>query len=157
VASKAESKFWSRILAGWKPNWHNRVEFGKGGTPGTPDAELLLDGVIIPVELKVGIYKCGLDVVKADVRAEQILWHNRLWRAGGKSVFMVEVNHPFLKCVVVPGFMAAELAAGGVDQFSGVREYNHTWLRTALRCALWPDQQRLTSGQQLAALDFVAK
>lgn len=156
MTAKAESKFWECVRRALGKNWYNRIEHGRGGTPGAPDLELFLDGCILPVELKVGEFNSRTKVVKAHVRAEQILWHNKLWRAGGRSVFLVQVTHPRLCCVAVPGDRALALTTGGIGEgdYSGLTKYDWLWLQVALRCALWPTHQPPSLATQNSALDF---
>lgn len=134
---KSESKLWAQLRAGLGDAWYSRIEAGRGGTPGNPDVLVLIDGVIVPIELKVGHLHEQRSVVFADVRPEQVLWHSKLWRAGGRSLFLIRDGST---CVVVPGIDAAKLIYKGADDFVGMINLDYESLRAAALLLLWPER-----------------
>ena len=73
-------------LAGWSEAY----EPGRGSGTGYPDLQVLVNGRLIPVEAKVGVFSRG-KLWCREVRPAQIGWHYRLMRAGGFSVFIFGV------------------------------------------------------------------
>lgn len=81
-------KLWIRKK--WS-GWLNSYEPRRGSTIGIPDIQVLAKGVLVPIELKVGVL-LGEVLRTKDVRASQINWHNKFSEAGGMSLFMVGVG-----------------------------------------------------------------
>lgn len=83
-----EFKRW--IKKHW-PGWFSCYEFAPGATPGVADIQILVKGIIVPIELKVGSIENNLLEVER-IRPAQIKWHNDLFNAGGYSFFLVAVG-----------------------------------------------------------------
>jgi len=70
--------------------WSEAYEPSRGSGTGYPDVQVLLSGVLIPVEAKVAKLDQGV-IRSRDIRPAQIGWHYRLMKAGGKSSFVFGV------------------------------------------------------------------
>src|SRR5688572_20062877 len=87
MASETEFKVWFR--GQWK-GWSEAYEPRRGGGTGVPDVQILLDGQLLPVELKLGEVRDGR-VFADDFQPAQVSWHARFWQAGGVAIFIVGV------------------------------------------------------------------
>lgn len=85
-------------------SWIDRYEPRKGSSTGAPDTQLLVKGILRPVEFKVGMIVGGR-IMPYEVRPAQVSWHTRLAAAGGKSFFIVGV----MQTDVLVFFMAEAL------------------------------------------------
>lgn len=74
-----------RVLIG---GWSCAYETRSGGSFGYPDLQFLVDGVLLPVEVKVGKVE-GDRLVSRQIRPSQIKWHHDFWVAGGKALILV--------------------------------------------------------------------
>lgn len=70
--------------------WSEAYEPSRGSGTGYPDVQVLLRGVIVPVEVKIALVSQGV-LWSRDIRPAQIGWHYRLMKAGGKSAFVFGV------------------------------------------------------------------
>lgn len=68
--------------------WVERIEKGRGTRDGFPDLVFLLNGIMIPVELKRGTIEGGY-LLSDNIRPSQIQWHSNFVRHGGKSLLLV--------------------------------------------------------------------
>jgi hypothetical protein len=68
--------------------WTEVYEPARGSGTGYPDVQMLVDGVLIPVEMKRGDIKNGF-VRPHRIRPSQIAWHHAFGAAGGKSHFLI--------------------------------------------------------------------
>ena len=82
------------------PDWSEAYEPRHGGGVGIPDIQILWKpddmklATLIPIECKIGsieIIKSGKVLKVKKVRASQVSWHYRFWRAGGVSKILVGV------------------------------------------------------------------
>ena len=72
--------------------WTECYEPRRGGGTGIADIQVAVNGVLVPIELKVGVVEFGL-VYPREVRADQLGWHNRLNdNAGVMSLFLTGVE-----------------------------------------------------------------
>ena len=92
VGPPTEQKFRFWLKQRLASTWHSFIEPSVGSSIGTPDLLILLPGyrLPLPVELKVA-YRGGHLIRVRRVRPTQILWHDTLARAGGRSCFLVGV------------------------------------------------------------------
>ena len=81
-------KLW--IKKNWS-GWLNSYEPRRGATIGIPDIQVLVKGVLVPIELKAGVL-VGEVLKTKKVRASQINWHHKFSEAGGMSLVMVGVG-----------------------------------------------------------------
>lgn len=72
------------IFGGWSCAYETR----SGGNFGYPDLQFLVDGVLLPVEVKVGKVVDGR-LVSRQIRPSQIHWHHEFWVAGGRALILV--------------------------------------------------------------------
>ena len=85
-----ENDFKRWVKANWL-GWSETYEPRKGSGVGIADMQFLVNGQLLPVELKVG--RINYDMLYIDeVRPDQIGWHFRLNKAGGKSIFLIAVG-----------------------------------------------------------------
>ena len=94
--SEGEFKTWVRDAFKRAGIWFEAYEPRRGGGVGIPDTQILIEGVLYPLELKVcelGRSKFGkVDdeiIWSKDVRPDQIGWHERFKSAGGWSAFII--------------------------------------------------------------------
>lgn len=88
MLTESQFKIWFRkTWTGWVESYEPR----RGSGVGIPDLQIVVDGHILPVELKVGKVVDGALVVN-EVRPDQIGWHRRLIDAGVASIFLVGVG-----------------------------------------------------------------
>ena len=71
---------------GWADSFHP----SSGSKTGIPDVTFLYDGVLLPVELKIGKI-VGEWLFISDVRPSQIRWAKEFRKAGGRSAFLCGV------------------------------------------------------------------
>lgn len=95
--SENELRQW--LFANWK-GWIERREPAGSIGEGAPDIQLLVEGHVVPVELKV---KRG---GKIHMRAAQVGWHLHFYRSGGKSLFLI---HHSNRVAILPGAQAANI------------------------------------------------
>lgn len=93
--------------------WSCLYEPGRGSAVGYPDLQLLIGGVLCPVEIKTCVVKNGA-VYPSQIRPSQIYWHHDLLSAGGKSWIVL--------CRKVAGHGLDACALPSVD-----REYTSRW------------------------------
>lgn len=106
--------------------WSEAYEPRRGSGTGMPDLQLLVRGMLLPVELKVGWIEDDVLHIH-DVEPAQVSWHVRFWAAGGESSFVVgipdgkgwQVYSPFLSAAALMewkkgwrAYMAWEIWAG---------------------------------------------
>ncbi len=111
--------------SGWIESYHP----GGGSGIGVPDIQILVDGRLIPIELKRAIKKDG-KVFSDAIRPAQISWHIRFTNAGGKSYFVLGSSHcgdmerfivdseTILRCRNVGLFVDSECKFLKVSEFS---------------------------------------
>jgi hypothetical protein len=86
--NRAETKAFNSGFLSVYRGWHSRIEYAPGGTVGSADALLLIDGLLLPLEVKIAKpLKKGYSV---SVRPSQVIWHKALARAGGVSAFFIQ-------------------------------------------------------------------
>ena len=85
--TEAEFKKWLR--QNWS-GWIESYEPRRGTGVGIPDVQIVVQGKLVPIELKLGIIKNGI-LFPREVRPAQIAWHRKLNDAGVKSILMVGV------------------------------------------------------------------
>ena len=110
----SEVSFRRWLARRWGSAWHEYVEPTAGSTMGAPDMRVLPPGqdYPVPVELKIaklvgrmiagqryGSWSPDLDLQQErikprDLRPAQILWHDNLARAGGRSCLLLGVLQP---------------------------------------------------------------
>ncbi len=97
MSNHEEKEFQKWLRRQWK-DWSGSVEYAVGGDAGFADMLLMHKSkkqpglpLMIPAEIKVALFDNGL-LVSQDVRAAQIGWHNAVWSAGGKSIFLFGVR-----------------------------------------------------------------
>jgi penicillin-binding protein-related factor A (putative recombinase) len=78
-----------------KKNWCGFIDWleptGNAGV-GRPDCDILVDGVIAPIELKIG-NSINNNIFSIDkMRSDQISWQHRFYKFGGVSFFMIAEN-----------------------------------------------------------------
>lgn len=75
----------------------------RGTGIGIPDVQIVVDGRIVPIELKVGVIKNGV-LFPREIRPPQIVWHKKLNDAGVASVLLIGVYDftidDFIACAV---------------------------------------------------------
>lgn len=88
--------------------WSEVYEPGIGGGTGIPDVQFMVEGILFPVELKIGKV-VGEKGLSFDLRPAQRVWHNNFFSAGGVSVVAVCHNYVGMKynTFLIPGFIAA--------------------------------------------------
>lgn len=92
------------------------VQPGRGSSMGLADLSINVDGVVVPVELKIGHYDPERKlVVSRKIRPAQIRWHHlHNHKHGGTSMFLIGVGFTGLFSIwVVPGSDVRALAAKG--------------------------------------------
>jgi hypothetical protein len=85
----SEQKFKSWLRKHWD-GWFESYEPRKGSGIGIADVQVVVDGRIVPLELKIGKFVNGL-LCPEEVRPAQINWHRELNAAGIHSFFLVGV------------------------------------------------------------------
>ena len=94
------------------PGWVEFYEAAHGGSPGVPDVQFMLNGLLLPAELKVGTLRDGF-VLPKRVRPAQVGWHMRFAAAGGTSLILIGVQIIDYICVmIIPGTLANEWRVG---------------------------------------------
>ena len=81
----------SNVRANFKNHWVgwlDTIQPGLGGTVGVCDTQVLIDGKLVPIELKWCELRNGLILPKR-IRPDQISWHRRFNDAGGDSFFLM--------------------------------------------------------------------
>ncbi len=68
--------------------WSESYEPGRGSGVGYPDLQFLADGILIPVEVKIG-RESGCRIFSERIRPSQIQWHHEFQEAGGDSFVFV--------------------------------------------------------------------
>jgi hypothetical protein len=89
VVKKTERAYQKAFLNdyhGWAEGFHPAL----GSQTGIPDTMFLKNGVLIPIELKIGEFVKGKLVVN-DIRPAQIRWAKKFKLFGGKSGFVCGV------------------------------------------------------------------
>lgn len=82
-----ENQFREWVRRRWK-GWISSYEPRRGSTIGIPDLQIIVCGIIVPIELKVGTVVDG-ELFCHDIRPAQIQWHRSLREAGARSFFLV--------------------------------------------------------------------
>lgn len=83
----------------------------RGGGNGVPDTQVLLCGLLFPIEFKVGFIEKGL--LRSSVRPAQISWNAKFSRAGGIALLLVGVEcQDDWMIYLMPGAMIGEIEAG---------------------------------------------
>lgn len=86
--SETDFKVWFREqFKGWSEAYEPR----RGSGTGMPDIQILLDGLLLPIELKLGEIKNGR-VFADEFQPAQVSWHYRFNQAGGVAIFIVGVS-----------------------------------------------------------------
>ena len=85
MITELQFKIWFRDK--WE-GWLSSYESARGGTLGVADLQILVKGILVPVELKVGEVKSG-KLFSDQIRASQVKWHRDLYKAGGYSIFAI--------------------------------------------------------------------
>lgn len=75
------------VLREWQ-GWSSSYEPRQGGTVGIADLQIVCNGHLIPVELKVGKVALGQLTVEK-IRPAQVQWHQNLSQYGVGSIFLV--------------------------------------------------------------------
>jgi hypothetical protein len=89
---KAEPKSEKQVRENFA-DWHKRnkkpgqpgltwIEFALGGSPGVPDVLVPHEGILVPVELKVGQFRASDGAMLVKFRPAQINWHIEMARGG---------------------------------------------------------------------------
>ena len=107
MAAKPETKFWKKLKKKLPLN-SDVIRVENPACPGTPDVNMCTDGVETWPELKqvAGFPKRETTpVFTGALRADQVLWHIRRSRAGGRSYIVGYVESED-KIYVIPGAMA---------------------------------------------------
>lgn len=83
-----------RLLRQKWDGWIDWLEPRGNAGVGRPDVDLLHDGILVPIELKIG--QC-IDLkdrqFRAKIRPDQVAWQHRFYAAGGVSLFLI-ANSP---------------------------------------------------------------
>ncbi len=70
--------------------WSEAYEPRHGSGTGMPDLQILMEGVLLPVELKVGRLTRNKErLFIFGFEPSQISWHIRFWQSGGKAIILV--------------------------------------------------------------------
>lgn len=81
----------------FKKYWSQTNEIRSGSSFGAPDLQFLVNGMLLPVEVKRGVadfVSIGCGVIFPEViRPSQISWHHEFLMAGGKSFIVVCYVH----------------------------------------------------------------
>ena len=97
-----ESDFKRWLRTNWD-GWMETYEPRRGTGIGIPDVQIVVDGRIVPIELKVGVIKNGV-LFPREIRPPQIVWHKKLNDAGVASVLLIGVYDftidDFIACAV---------------------------------------------------------
>src|SRR5215207_806401 len=118
--SESDLRIWlRRNWLGVLPDW---VEYAIGGTVGLPDVYLPVEGRSIPVELKVA-HMLVDGSWTFHVRPSQIRWHEKTYRAGRRSAFMIGVPDPFT-VALLPGQYWPASGRNWRQRISWVDDYN---------------------------------
>ena len=83
-----EVDFKSWFMKSWAPHWSEAYEPRGGTGMGLPDVQVLINEVLLPLELKIGMEHDAI-LFPRDVRPAQIEWHRRFAAAGGNSAMLV--------------------------------------------------------------------
>lgn len=81
--------------------WSEAYETRSGSGFGYPDLQLLINGWLLPVEIKKGWISEGR-LHSTQIRPSQIFWHHRFAKSGGTSVIIVCWKDPLLQAWALP-------------------------------------------------------
>ena len=84
------------LIQKWQ-GWIDWLEPSVGFGSGRPDCDILVDGIIFPVELKVG-EKDGYIFTIKSLKKSQIVWHTLFNNKGGISCFLIKTNCGIYLC-----------------------------------------------------------
>jgi hypothetical protein len=87
VLSWNETKFKSLLREAFD-GWSETYEPARGSGVGYPDLQFLVEGRILPIEVKVG-WMAGEVLKSKIIRPSQIGWHDRFAKAGGKALVVI--------------------------------------------------------------------
>lgn len=87
TAKQSETKL-KRLLRGAVGGWSEAYEPSRGSGVGYADLQFLVDGEILPVEVKCGHIADGR-LFSSQIRPSQIAWHHGLRVCGGASFVVV--------------------------------------------------------------------
>lgn len=87
-----ESDLRKFVKAKWNL-WADWLEPRGNAGLGRPDVDLLIDGVIAPVELKTGKHVVDCTFRPSKIRPQQVGWHTRFHGHGGVSFFIIGDNY----------------------------------------------------------------
>lgn len=86
MPKEIDLKRWFR--ANWK-GWFESYEPRRGSGVGLPDTQIAIDGLLCPIELKLGEIDPYDVVWSYEVRPDQIGWHKRAALSGIATVFLI--------------------------------------------------------------------
>jgi len=130
----SESQFKSWFRKTWD-GWVESYEPRRGSGVGIPDLQIVIDGHILPIELKVGKIVGDVLVVN-EVRPDQIGWHRRINDVGIGTIFLIGVGEgskPDAMFAVLP--KAIVKWKDGIDLFEVDQIKSLSQLKRYIRCA----------------------